>query len=218
MRFSLSNIFKGDKVIWMIFFFFCVISLVEVFSSSSTLTFNKPNYWAPIAKHGFILLGGLVLMVVVQNIDCKYFKIATIFLIIISIATLIWVLLAGQATNGAQRWVSILGIQFQPSEIAKGTIVLAVAQILSAMQTENGTEEKTFKYVLYVTCPILFLIMVENLSTAVLLGMVVIGMMLYGRVSIRKVGKLIGVLAVFGIVVITLILIVGEEEEPVVND
>ncbi|MBR6981660.1 MAG: FtsW/RodA/SpoVE family cell cycle protein [Prevotella sp.] len=218
MRFSLSNIFKGDKVIWMIFFFLCVISLVEVFSSSSTLTFNKSNYWSPILKHGFILLIGVVLMVMVQNIDCKYFKIATIFLIMLSIATLIWVLLAGHTTNGAQRWVSFLGIQFQPSEIAKGTIVLAVAQILSAMQTENGTEEKTFKYVLYVTCPMLFLIMVENLSTAILIGMVVVGMMLYGRVSIRKVGKLIGVIAVAAVVLISLILILGKEEEPVAND
>ena len=218
MRFSLSNIFKGDKVIWMIFFFLCVISLIEVFSSSSTLTFNKPNYWAPIIKHGGILLIGVAAMVVVQNIDCKYFKIATIFLIIFSMATLVWVLFAGQTTNGAQRWVSLLGIQFQPSEIAKGTVVLAVAQILSAMQTENGTEEKTFKYVLYVTCPILFLIMVENLSTAILLGMVVVGMMLYGRVSIRKVGKLIGIIAVIGIVLLSLILIFGKEEEPVVND
>ena len=95
MRFSLSNIFKGDKVIWMIFFFLCVISLIEVFSSSSTLTFNKPNYWAPIIKHGGILLLGVVAMVVVQNIDCKYFKIATIFLIMFSVATLIWVLFAG---------------------------------------------------------------------------------------------------------------------------
>ena len=143
MKISIANIFKGDKVIWMIFFFLCIISLIEVFSSSSTLTYNKASYWGPIIKHGGILLAGLVIMVVVQNIDCKYFKIATIFLLIISAITLLWVLMAGQSTNGAQRWVSLFGLQFQPSEIAKGTIVLAVAQILSAMQTEDGTEEKT---------------------------------------------------------------------------
>lgn len=218
MKISISNIFKGDKVVWMIFFFLCVISLIEVFSSSSTLTFNKSNYWSPIIKHGGILLLGLVLMVVVQNIDCKYFKIATIFLIIISVVTLLWVLLAGQTTNGAQRWVSILGIQFQPSEIAKGTIVLAVAQILSAMQTEDGTEEKTFKYVLIVSCPLMFLIMLENLSTAILIGMVVVGMMIFGRVSLRKVARLIGLIAIIGIVLVLFILIFGQEEKEKVND
>ena len=116
MKFSIGNIFKGDKVIWMIFLFLCVISLIEVFSSSSSLTYDKNTYWGPLMKHGGILLIGIVLMVILQNIDCKYFKIATIFLLIISFVTLIWVLLAGNATNGAQRWVSLFGIQFQPSD------------------------------------------------------------------------------------------------------
>ena len=219
MKISIGNIFKGDKVIWMIFFFLCIISLIEVFSSSSTLTYNKPNYWGPIIKHGGILMAGLVLMVIVQNIDCKYFKIATIFLIIFSAFTLLWVLVAGQTTNGAQRWISFLGIQFQPSEIAKGTIVLAVAQILSAMQTETGTEEKTFQYVLVVSCPLIFLIMFENLSTAALIGLVVICMMFYGGVSLKKIGRLVGGLAVAGILLLSLVLLVGKEDNgTVVND
>jgi len=198
----------------MIFFFLCIISLIEVFSSSSTLTYNKASYWGPIAKHGFILLIGLAIMVVVQNIDCKYFKIATIFLLILSFITLIWVLAAGQSTNGAQRWVSLFGLQFQPSEIAKGTIVLAVAQILSAMQTEDGTEEKTFKYVLTISCPLIFLIMLENLSTAMLIGIVVVGMMFFGRVSLKKIGRLIGTIALFGIVCLAFVLLLGKEEVP----
>ena len=214
MKISIANIFKGDKVIWMIFFFLCIISLIEVFSSSSTLTYNKASYWGPIIKHGGILLAGLAIMVVVQNIDCKYFKIATIFLLIISAITLLWVLMAGQSTNGAQRWVSLFGLQFQPSEIAKGTIVLAVAQILSAMQTEDGTEEKTFKYVLTITCPLIFLIMLEHLSTAMLIGLVVVGMMFFGRVSLRKIGRLIGGLALFGVICLSLVLLLGKEEVP----
>ena len=212
MKISIGNIFKGDKVIWMIFLFLCVISLIEVFSSSSSLTYNKASYWGPIIKHGVILGVGLVLMVIVQNIDCKYFKIATIFLLILSFITLLWVLIAGQATNGAQRWVSFLGIQFQPSEIAKGAIVLAVAQIMSAIQTEEGTEEKTFNYVLTIAFPLMVLIMFENLSTALLIGIVVVGMMFYGRVSLRKIGKLIGVVALIGLIGIVFILLVGHEE------
>ena len=212
MKISIGNIFKGDKVIWMIFLFLCVISLIEVFSSSSSLTYNKASYWGPIVKHSLILAVGLVLMVIVQNIDCKYFKIATIFLLIFSVVTLFWVLIAGQTTNGAQRWVSFLGIQFQPSEIAKGAIVLAVAQIMSAMQTEEGTEEKTFGYVLTIAFPLMLLIVFENLSTALLIGVVVVGMMFYGRVSLRKIGKLVGSVAILGLVGLILIMVVGKTD------
>ena len=218
MKISIGNIFKGDKVIWMIFFFLCIISILEVFSSSSSLTYDKASYWGPMFKHTAILFAGFLIMVVVQNIDCKYFKIATPFLLIISGITLVWVLIAGQSTNGAQRWVSLFGIQFQPSEIAKGTIVLAVAQILSAMQTEEGTEENTFKYIMITVCPLLFLIVFENLSTAMLIFMVVIAMMFFGHVSLKKLGRLIGGLTLVGVVLLSLVLIFGQSEEEEVND
>ena len=218
MKISIGNIFKGDKVIWMIFFFLCIISILEVFSSSSSLTYDKASYWGPVFKHTAILMLGIFLMVIVQNIDCKYFKIATPFLLIFSGLTLIWVLAAGQSTNGAQRWVSLFGIQFQPSEVAKGTIVLAVAQILSAMQTEEGTEENTFKYIMFTVCPLLLLIVFENLSTAMLIGMVVVGMMFFGHVSLKTLGKLLGGFALFVVVMLALILIFGQAEEEKPND
>ena len=218
MKISIGNIFKGDKVIWMIFFFLCIISIMEVFSSSSSLTYDKSSYWGPVIKHVGILLVGIFVMIIVQNIDCKYFKVATPFLLIISAITLIWVLVAGQATNGAQRWISLFGIQFQPSEIAKGTIVLSVAQILSAMQTEEGTEENTFKYVLTVCIPLMGLIVFENLSTAMLIGIVVVGMMFYGGVALIKIGQLVGGVALLGVVALVLIMLVGKEEEAIPND
>ena len=218
MNKKIGNIFKGDKVIWMIFFFLCIISIMEVFSSSSSLTYDKSSYWGPVIKHVGILLVGIFVMIIVQNIDCKYFKVATPFLLIISAITLIWVLVAGQATNGAQRWISLFGIQFQPSEIAKGTIVLSVAQILSAMQTEEGTEENTFKYVLTVCIPLMGLIVFENLSTAMLIGIVVVGMMFYGGVALKKIGQLVGGVALLGVVALVLIMLVGKEEEAIPND
>ena len=160
---TLSNIFKGDKVIWMVFFFLCIISVVEVYSASSQLTYKGGSYLAPVLKHVGILFLGIFFMVVTLNIKCKYFKIVTPFLLILSFLTLIWVYFAGQSTNGAQRWISLIGIQFQPSEIAKGTMVLATAQILSAMQTENGADKNAFRYVLITCLFIIPLIMLENL-------------------------------------------------------
>lgn len=37
----IKDLFKGDKVIWIIFLFLCLISIVEVFSAASTLTYKK---------------------------------------------------------------------------------------------------------------------------------------------------------------------------------
>ena len=77
----------------------------------------------------------------------------TPFLILISVITLLWVLLAGTKVGDAGRWINLFGFTFQPSEIAKGTIVLAVAQILAAMQRENGADKKAFKWILSITIP-----------------------------------------------------------------
>ncbi|MBR5085357.1 MAG: FtsW/RodA/SpoVE family cell cycle protein [Prevotella sp.] len=217
MRIPLANFFKGDKVIWMIFFFLCIISVMEVFSSSSMLVYDESNYWGPLTKHALLLLVGIIITVVVQNIDCKYFKIVTPFLLLVSFLTLVWVLVAGQTTNGAQRWVGLLGVQFQPSEIAKGAIVLATAQILSAMQTEDGTEKNTFKYICTATLPLVGLILLENLSTAVLILIVVVEMMFYGRVSGKILGRIVGGAVVAVALMIGLVFLLGKEE-PVAND
>ena len=40
----IKDLFKGDKVIWIIFLFLCLISIVEVFSAASTLTYKSGAY------------------------------------------------------------------------------------------------------------------------------------------------------------------------------
>ena len=118
----------------MVFFFLCMVSIVEVFSASSGLTYKSQNYVGPIAYHTLTILAGALVAIITLNIPCRYFKLMTPFLMLISLLTLLWVLLAGTKVGDAGRWISLFGITFQPSEIAKGTVVLAVAQILAAMQ------------------------------------------------------------------------------------
>lgn len=208
---TLSNIFKGDKVIWMIFFFLCIISVVEVFSASSGLTYKSGSYFSPLIKHLGILLMGIFCMVITLNIKCKYFKILTPFMLVFSFITLIWVFFAGQSTNGAQRWVSFIGIQFQPSEIAKGTLVLATAQILSALQTDHGADKNAFKFILIVCAFIVPLIGLENLSTAALLCLVILLMMVIGRVPMRQLGKLMGVTLALILVIFAGVMLLGTD-------
>ena len=218
MNKRLSAIFKGDKVIWMVFFFLCLISVVEVFSASSELTYKAESYLSPMGKHLGILILGIVLMLVTLNIKCKYFKIATPILLGVSVFTLIWVLIAGHSTNGSQRWISLFGMQFQPSEIAKGTLVLATAQILSAMQTDHGADRHAFKYILIVWACIVPFIMVENLSTAILLSLVIFLMMIIGRVPSRQLWRVVAVVGLAGVFVVASVLIIGQDNEKNVNN
>jgi cell cycle protein, ftsW/rodA/spoVE family len=210
---SLNNIFKGDKVIWMVFFLLCMISIVEVYSASSTLSYKGGNYWAPLLKHGGMLFVGFIVMIVVMNIKCRYFKIATLPALVLSVLMLIGVLLTGGVTNGASRWIEVMGIQFQPSELGKGALVLAVAQILSAMQTEAGAAKKAFKYILFLSAAIIIPISFENLSTALLASLTVLLMMFVGRVPLKQIGKLLGVGALTVVFALALVMAVGTDEE-----
>ena len=91
---------------------------------------------------------------------------------------LLAVLLVGQSVNGAKRWVSIAGIQFQPSEIAKFTMILLFSRL-----TENfGKKSQSFRFgvlgfggaLLGILVP---LALEKHLSAIMLMGMVAVVMM-----------------------------------------
>ena len=180
----IKNLFKGDKVIWIIFLFLCLISIIEVFSAASTLTYKTGDHWGPITQHSVILMVGVFIVIIVHNIPYKWFQVLTVFLVPISGALLAFVTLMGMITgdrvNGAARWMSFLGIQFQPSELAKMAVIIAVSFILSKSQDERGATNKAFKYIMIITGAICILIAPENLSTAALLFGVVFLMMYIG--------------------------------------
>ena len=72
---KLSGLFRGDRVIWIVFFALCIISIVEVFSALSTLTYKDGDFIRPILRHFAFLVVGLLLVLVVHRIPCRYFKI-----------------------------------------------------------------------------------------------------------------------------------------------
>lgn len=207
----LGVLFKGDKVVWMVFFFLCMISIVEVFSASSVLTYKSQNYLGPIAFHTFTIIVGVVVAIIIQNIPYRYYRSMIPYLIIFSAATLLWVLLAGTKVGDAGRWINLFGFTFQPSEIAKGTIVLVVAQILAVLQRDDGADKSAFKWILWITIPACVLIGLENLSTAVMLFTIVFLMMFFGLVPLRQLMKLVGFIILVIVIALTMIMIVGHE-------
>ncbi len=204
---------KGDGIIWAVFLILCIVSVIEVFSASSGLTYKGGSYFKPMLYHTVLLIVGIAFMIVTMNVKCKYFKLVTPFALLLSLIMLIAVLIVGQSTNGAQRWIGLFGIQFQPSELAKGAVILAEAQILSAMQTVDGADRHAFKYILIVSIPILFLIGVENLSTAGLLFLTILIMMYIGRVPKKLLLRTLGILVLGAAVGIASIMLLGHSED-----
>lgn len=204
----IKRLFKGDKVIWVIFMLLCFTSILEVFSAVSTLVYKSGDHWAPITQHCTYLLIGVVAVLVGQNIPMKVFRMFPVFLLPVSLCLLAIVFVLGKMTNGAARWFSLFGFQFQPSEFAKMGLIIATAVILSKVQDDEQARAKAFKNILITSLPFLGLIAPENLSTALLLAGVLFLMMVIGRIPARLLLKLIGVVvaaALLGIMFIKFI-------------
>ena len=208
----IKDLFKGDKVIWIIFLFLCLISVVEVFSAASTLTYKSGDHWGPITQHSVILMVGAVIVVLVHNIPCKYFSVIPFFLLPLSCILLLFVMgmgiITGDRVNGAARWMTFFGIQFQPSELAKMAVIIVTAFILSKFQEEDGANPKAFKYIMWIIGIVFLLIAPENGSTAALLAGVVFLMMLIGRVPWKQIGKLVGTVGVVLTLLVSTIVII----------
>lgn len=186
-----SKLFKGDRVIWVIFMFLCLVSVVEVFSATSTIAYKNANYWAPIVRHATFLLGGFVLVLVLHNIPCRFFP-AFILLLPVSVLMLLVTPFIGVSANDAHRWLEIFGVQFQPSEFAKLASVVFVAFLLS--KRHRFSEAQIFKYILIGVGTTCVLILPENFSTACMLFGVCFLMMFIGQLPVGKLAKLAGVL------------------------
>lgn len=187
-----SKLFRGDRVIWIIFMFLCLISAVEVFSATSTLAYQNVNHWAPIGRHATFLVGGFLAVILLHNVPYSIFR-AGILLFPISLIMLIVTPFVGISANDAHRWLSIFGIQLQPSEFAKLSLLILIAFLLS--KRGRITDDQIFKWILICTFVTCGLILPENFSTAFMLFGISFLMMFIGQLPIKKLLKLAGTLA-----------------------
>ena len=184
---KLSNIHNktlihGDRGVWAVFLILCAISLIEVYSASSRMTFASGAYWDPIMQHAAFMLMGIFIAWLVHFIPCNYFKLFCTIGMFLSIFLLIAVLLIGQKTNDAGRWISIGFIRFQPSEIAKLSLVGFSSFILSSLRDEKGASMMGFKIVALASLITILLIFSENASTALIIATVIYGICFYAQV------------------------------------
>lgn len=201
-------IFKGDKIIWLVFIILCVISLVEIFSATSTLVYRTGNHWGPIFKHSMFLLGGFVLILLMHNIPYRYYS-SLIFVLFVSIILLLLTPKLGKTVNGAERWLEVFGFSIQPSEFAKLSLMGTIAFLLSRHKGEY--EGLYFKWMVGLMLVVTGIIAVQNLSTALLLFIVCFLMMFIGGVKITRLLKLVGVGLAFGLLAIFLLKVTPPE-------
>ena len=133
-------LFKGDKVIWVVFFTLCAISWVEVFSATSRQTYDSGSYWSPIIKHTGFLVGGIFVVWFIHNLKAQWIDKGSKVIYWAGVIGLIWAQVKGTNLNESARWITIpgLGITFQPMEIAKMGMVMMTARILAAHQDNEG--------------------------------------------------------------------------------
>ena len=147
---------------------------------------------------------GLIAMAVLSRIPADFWMRFAWPLYGISIALLLSVLLVGESVNGARRWINIAGIQFQPSEIAKFTMIVLFAKLTRGF----GADAKKFRYgvlgfgaaLLGILIP---LALEKHLSAIMLIGMVAVVMMFVAGTSPKWLLAGAGAAAAFVLIYIT---------------
>ena len=188
-----------------------IVSIIEVYSATGTLAFKFQNgntsYY--ILRHSSFILLGFTFIWVTHKIPHKYYTPFAPALLIISIVLLAFTLLRGSSINSAARWIEIpfIGLSFQPSELAKMALIIFTARKLAHFQKEEEgrTPSKAFKPIMGWTLAVCALIAPEDLSTAVLIGAIIMLMLFIGRVPIKY---LLGTAGV-GVALIALLILIA---------
>ena len=190
-----------DKVYWILFGILIIIAILALFSASSTLAFeSNSSTLGPIMEQMIFIAIGVAIAFGLQFVPSKFIRIVSYLGLAVSIIFLLLTFTSmGVEINGAKRWLRIFGITFQPSELAKLTLILVVSDLLSRIRTEQD-QKKFFFIVLALTVMVCGLIMVGNLSTAILLGGIVFLLFFLARVHIKYWGATL-LIAIFMLIV-----------------
>ncbi|OJV21488.1 MAG: hypothetical protein BGO30_01970 [Bacteroidetes bacterium 41-46] len=196
------NRLKGDKVIWVIVIALSLISIAAVYSSSSSLAFReeKSTFFYLMKQLRFVVLG-LTALYICSRIPLGWYRLISYFGLIVSIGLLAATMIMGSKINDAERWITILGISFQPSEIAKITTMLYLAKVLEDHKFETFKE-----FAIWVVAPlgiVLLLILNGSASTALVLGGLAFLVLLVAGIKASHLLKSVGIAG--GLIVIVLI-------------
>lgn len=200
--------FKGDKILWYIVIMLMIASVMVVYSSTGRLAYNEKegNTLFYLIKQLFLIGGCFGVMFIVQSIHYRYFYKYAGILLFISVILLLYAAFGGTNINGAGRWIRIplIGLTFQPSELAKIAIIMFTARILADAQTEYCCEDAVLQKFLLFVGPVVLLIFMDNFSTSALIGAVCFILFMIARMRWKLLGITLG--TALGAIVLVLVL------------
>ena len=199
---------KGDKIIWFIVLMLGLCSILSVYSAVGSMAYklrdgNTEFYL--IQQMLFISIGVAMMYMAYKFNYMLYSKIAPL-LLVISIPLLIFTLGFGTEINHARRWLTIPFIDktFQTSDLARLALIVYIARTVSLKQDVIKDFKSAFLPIIIPVVLVCLLIAPEDLSTAGLLFVTCLLMMIIGRVSLKYVGLMI-LLGLVGMAVLVLI-------------
>ncbi len=178
-----------DPVFLILVLLLLTVGLVMLYSASSAQSMYDTGYQIStkyLQKQGVCAILGLICMGIFSKIPAKAWYRWAWPLYGISIGLLLLVLVAGESVNGARRWINLAGIRFQPSEIAKFSMIVLFARLTRGF----GTRSETFRYgvlgfgaaLLGILIP---LALEKHLSAIMLIGMVAVVMMFVAGTRVK---------------------------------
>ena len=203
-----------DPIFFFLLLLLLTVGLAMLYSASYAQSQYDTGYRDStryLQKQALCAVIGLAAMFVTSRIPPDFWLKTAWPLYGISIALLLLVLLFGQSVNGARRWITIAGIQFQPSEVAKFTLILLFARLTKGF----GKSAKEFRYgvlgfgaaLLGILVP---LALEKHLSAILLMGMVAVVMMFVAGTSFKWLLAGAGAAALFVVVYISLMGYAGD--------
>lgn len=169
----------------------CAFGLVMVFSASyyyaqNTASVGYDGYYY-IRKQAVYLAIGFPMMLLISLIDFRKLEKFKVIGILLSIVLLVAVLVFGQETNGAKRWIVIGGQSIQPSEIAKFGMMLYMCSFMARKYKVMQSFSKGMLPMLLVIGVICGLVMLQpNMSMAVIMGLMGYALLFIGGCDTKQ--------------------------------
>ncbi|MEL6674906.1 MAG: FtsW/RodA/SpoVE family cell cycle protein [Bacteroidota bacterium] len=184
---------KGDKLIWIIVILISLVSLLAIYSAASNLAFrlHGGDVEGQMIKHGVLLLMGLVVMFAVHLMDYRWFARFSNAMLMLTIVLLIYTIIQGSEINGEARWISLFGYTFQPSDLAKITLMIYLAKLLALRQDVIKDFTEGFLPALFWVTVICGLIAPTDLSTAILMFIASLMVMFIAGIDMKYIGLLV---------------------------
>lgn len=166
---------RGDTVLWSVIIMLMLASVMVIYSSTGSLAYRERdgNTMYYLLKQVGLFLGCLGVLHIVSKINYRFFsKYAGVCLVIAGVL-LLYAAVGGTNINGAGRWVRIplVGLTFQPSELAKIAIMMYVARLLTFAQTDRYCDDSVLRQ-FWRPGIVILLIFHDNISTSLLVCLI----------------------------------------------